>query len=182
MRMNFAITAILLTLSITACKNEKKQQQVEMNSPAEVKKEEKKTADIADQDFIDGMTGKVWHNYLQTRMALTKDDAEGAATAAANMAEGFGEEKPGLRELAESIAKAEDINKQRELFSELTKETGDLFSEALSGGTIYKQYCPMAFNNTGAYWYSDVPEIRNPYFGSKMLKCGEVKDTIRPKK
>ena len=53
-----------------------------------------------------------------------------------------------------------------------------MFEEALSGGTIYKKFCPMAFNNDGAYWYADVEEIKNPYFGDKMLKCGSVKKTI----
>jgi Cu(I)/Ag(I) efflux system membrane fusion protein len=40
---------------------------------------------------------------------------------------------------------------------------------------IYVQFCPMAFNNKGVYWLSDKKEIRNPYFGDKMLKCGEIK-------
>lgn len=47
----------------------------------------------------------------------------------------------------------------------------------------YYQYCPMAFDNQGAYWVSNNEEIRNPYFGNKMLNCGEVKETLdyRPK-
>jgi len=48
-----------------------------------------------------------------------------------------------------------------------------------SGNTPrYYQYCPMAFDNKGAYWISNETEIRNPYFGEKMLKCGENKDTL----
>ena len=42
----------------------------------------------------------------------------------------------------------------------------------------YYQYCPMAFDNKGAYWISNETEIRNPYFGEKMLKCGETRDTL----
>lgn len=47
----------------------------------------------------------------------------------------------------------------------------------------YYQYCPMAFDNQGAYWLSNKDSIRNPYFGNKMLTCGEVKETLdyRPK-
>lgn len=41
--------------------------------------------------------------------------------------------------------------------------------------TLYYQYCPMAFDDKGAYWLSDEKQIRNPYFGDVMLKCGEVK-------
>ena len=44
---------------------------------------------------------------------------------------------------------------------------------------VYRQYCPMAFNDKGAYWLSDETEIRNPYFGKKMLECGEVTDSLK---
>ncbi len=43
---------------------------------------------------------------------------------------------------------------------------------------LYVDYCPMAANNRGAYWLSNFEEIRNPYFGSAMLSCGEVTDVI----
>jgi Cu(I)/Ag(I) efflux system membrane fusion protein len=39
---------------------------------------------------------------------------------------------------------------------------------------VYVQHCPMADNNKGADWLSLEKEIRNPYFGSSMLTCGEV--------
>lgn len=41
-------------------------------------------------------------------------------------------------------------------------------------GTVYIQHCPMADDNRGADWLSLEKEIRNPYFGSMMLTCGEV--------
>jgi len=43
---------------------------------------------------------------------------------------------------------------------------------------IYIQHCPMAKNNEGADWLSLSEEIRNPYFGGKMLKCGSVTERI----
>ena len=43
---------------------------------------------------------------------------------------------------------------------------------------VYRDFCPMAFNDKGAYWLSDSAEIRNPYFGHKMLECGEVRDSL----
>ena len=43
---------------------------------------------------------------------------------------------------------------------------------------VYHQYCPMAFDNTGAYWLSNEEQIKNPYFGSKMLSCGETRDSL----
>ncbi len=45
--------------------------------------------------------------------------------------------------------------------------------------TIYVQHCPMADNDKGADWLSKEKEIRNPYFGSSMLTCGEVTKEIK---
>jgi Cu(I)/Ag(I) efflux system membrane fusion protein len=44
---------------------------------------------------------------------------------------------------------------------------------------VYYTYCPMAMNETGAYWLSPVPKINNPYFGKKMLTCGVIVDTLK---
>ncbi|GGH69764.1 efflux RND transporter periplasmic adaptor subunit [Phaeocystidibacter marisrubri] len=41
-------------------------------------------------------------------------------------------------------------------------------------GSLYKLHCPMAHSDNGADWMSADPEVLNPYFGSSMLKCGEV--------
>jgi hypothetical protein len=43
---------------------------------------------------------------------------------------------------------------------------------------VYHEFCPMAFNDAGAYWLSSTSDIKNPYFGKKMLSCGEVKDSL----
>lgn len=45
-------------------------------------------------------------------------------------------------------------------------------------GAMYVQYCPMADSDRGADWLSREKEIRNPYFGASMLKCGEVTKMI----
>jgi hypothetical protein len=47
-----------------------------------------------------------------------------------------------------------------------------------SSQKLYWQYCPMAFNNRGANWVSTEAEIRNPYFGSEMLECGSIQDSL----
>lgn len=47
--------------------------------------------------------------------------------------------------------------------------------------TFYESYCPMAFNNKGAYWLAKDKQINNPFFGAKMLSCGEVKGTFPSK-
>jgi Cu(I)/Ag(I) efflux system membrane fusion protein len=47
-----------------------------------------------------------------------------------------------------------------------------------SGEKVYWQYCPMAFDDKGAYWMSNESGIRNPYFGDEMLNCGEIRDSL----
>ena len=44
----------------------------------------------------------------------------------------------------------------------------------------YELFCPMAFDNTGAYWLQTAKKVNNPYFGAKMLRCGEVKSELKP--
>lgn len=179
MKTKFYIIIVAMALIVTAsCKENKNRQDAKMETPEEVEQQKEKTPDIADASFVDGMTGKAWHNYLQVRSALVNSEARGVQIAAGNLAESFGEERTQLKSLAMQMVKAGDIEMQRKLFSDFGKEIEPLFKEGLVGGTIYKQFCPMAFNNSGGYWFSDVDEIRNPYFGDKMLKCGKVTETI----
>lgn len=42
---------------------------------------------------------------------------------------------------------------------------------------IFKAYCPM-YGAHGAYWFTDVDSIRNPYMGQAMPGCGEIQDTL----
>jgi Cu(I)/Ag(I) efflux system membrane fusion protein len=50
---------------------------------------------------------------------------------------------------------------------------------SVQGMNVYYQFCPMAFDNKGAYWISKTEDVRNPYFGSKMLSCGEIVQEIK---
>lgn len=45
-------------------------------------------------------------------------------------------------------------------------------------GELYVQHCPMAFNKAGADWLSATKAIENPYYGKKMLNCGNTKEAI----
>ena len=53
--------------------------------------------------------------------------------------------------------------------------------ELRNKNTLYVQFCPMAFDNKGAFWLSADEEISNPYFGDMMLRCGETKEIINSK-
>lgn len=48
----------------------------------------------------------------------------------------------------------------------------------LKNVVVYHSLCPMALNEEGARWLSQYHEIKNPYFGQKMLTCGVVTDTL----
>ena len=48
----------------------------------------------------------------------------------------------------------------------------------LNSSKLYVLHCPMANKNKGANWLSASSEVKNPYYGSAMLSCGEVKATI----
>ena len=73
-----------------------------------------------------------------------------------------------------------DIEKKRESFEMISNAFYDMFRVIKPAGvTIYYQYCPRAFENKGAYWLSNADSIRNPYFGKKMLTCGETKETLK---
>jgi len=81
------------------------------------------------------------------------------------------------KEHAEHIVKS-DIDHQREHFEGLSTDITDLVALLGTDKVIYQDFCPMANNNKGALWLSEVKEIKNPYFGSKMLTCGSIKKQI----
>jgi len=84
-----------------------------------------------------------------------------------------------LRKSIEAISKAKDIEEQRKHFETLSDaliESAELFG--LTIDLVYVQFCPMAFDDKGAFWLSEAEEIRNPYFGDMMLTCGEVTKRI----
>jgi hypothetical protein len=76
---------------------------------------------------------------------------------------------------ATPISETKDIKKQREHFANLSNNMATL-AKSVKLGTqpIYQAYCPMKKAN----WLSSEKEIKNPYYGSTMLTCGSVVDTI----
>ncbi len=78
------------------------------------------------------------------------------------------------------ILKSNEIEPQRKSFADVSHGMYEAVKAfGLNNEKAYYQYCPMAFNEEGAYWLSGSSEIRNPYFGEDMLSCGETKDTLR---
>lgn len=77
---------------------------------------------------------------------------------------------------AGGIADAKTIERQRSLFVNLS---ANMIATAktlkLAAPPVYIQYCPMK----KASWLSNEKDIRNPYYGSNMLTCGELTETIQ---
>jgi hypothetical protein len=78
-------------------------------------------------------------------------------------------------EHAEHIAKSE-MSHQREHFKTLSKDILDMVVITGTKSTLYEQFCPMY--EKGSTWLSTSNEVKNPYYGSRMLKCGKVQKTI----
>jgi len=77
------------------------------------------------------------------------------------------------KEQAEHIVKS-PIDHQREHFETLSTDINDMVTLLGTEKTLYQDYCPMA----KASWLSEVKDIKNPYYGAKMMTCGSVKKQI----
>lgn len=85
-----------------------------------------------------------------------------------------------IRELSKTISTAGTIDNQRKAFVDLSLEMVRTNMAYATADNLYIVYCPMANNDEGAYWLSEVEEVLNPYYGDMMLRCGEIKDQINP--
>jgi hypothetical protein len=128
-------------------------------------------------EFKDENTAETYKLYVAIKDALVNTDAETTQGKAEELVEAETSEE--INAAAAKIAETKDVNTQREAFSELTKAMENQLEGALASGEIYKQYCPMAFEGKGDYWFSNSKDIFNPYYGDKMLKCGRVDATIK---
>ena len=83
---------------------------------------------------------------------------------------------------AKSITQAKTLADQRKAFDPLSKTIYDVVTEiGVDSMVVYKQYCPMAFDNVGAAWLSREAEVLNPYFGDVMLRCGVIEEVVTVK-
>ena len=135
-------------------------------------------------------------HYLHIKNALANDKGSEAAKGGKGMEEAISkldkslltaEQKAAydindeeLKEHAEHIGKNGDkISHQRSHFVMLSEVMYDLVKNFGAGRPLYHDHCPMARDNMGAMWISEMKEIKNPYFGAEMLKCGSVEEIIK---
>ncbi len=81
-----------------------------------------------------------------------------------------------IRTDASHIAKNKDLEHQREHFMKLSNNMYALVSGFKANeAEAYLHYCPMK----KASWLSTSKDVKNPYYGSKMLTCGSIKATLK---
>ena len=132
--------------------------------------------------FKDKALGSSYTHYIHLKNALVASDFQKAKSASEALVKAIHNVKGSDKVHAEAakVAQAGSLENQRKAFTALSNEVATLVKGAdISMGELYLEYCPMANGNTGGYWLSNEKDIRNPYFGDKMLKCGSVKEIIK---
>lgn len=142
------------------------------------------------QSFAQDTTNQAQLSQLLTSYYQVKDALiEGNSTTASLKAEAFLKAANGVsnRTISEGsrdalvkdagiISDSKDLKKQREVFANFTTNMYALAkSLKLTSEPIYYNYCPMK----KAYWLSSDKVIKNPYYGSAMLTCGKITETIQ---
>ncbi len=154
--------------------------------------ETEKAAKAADLGLMNLQLSPAYVAYLDTSDALAKDDIEAAREGFKRLLEALDQvdasvldETGRARWTATSdailgAARRSLDSGDRAGFSVHFGDVSDgmlslveAFGHALET-PLYGAFCPMAFNNKGARWLQAGPEIANPYFGSKMLRCGSI--------
>lgn len=146
-------------------------------------------------DMLDAKLNGVFENYFLLKDELVKTDGVTAAAKAKLLVTSLSEVKMGelskdvhkvwmkvmknVMADAKGIAATQDVKAQRVLFVSLSKKMYDLVKVAKFQTPVYYQFCPMANEGKGANWLSKENAVKNPYYGTKMLKCGEVVETIK---
>ena len=137
----------------------------------------------------------VFDNYFAVKDALVKTDGNTASTKATALLSAINAVKmetlkadehtvwmkvlKNIKEDAEHIADTKDAKHQRDHFDTLSKNIYDLIKVSKQETPTYYQFCPMANNGKGANWLSKENVVKNPYYGSMMLSCGKVTETIK---
>ena len=181
MKIKNLFLVLLISTFTISCKNDKKQSEPEIVTVQTTKQKKEYTSAKMEAEFNDPKVAVIFEEYIQLKTALVNTNSENTAAVAKSLQAKLvaidAEEE--LTKTVQSIAESTDVEIQREAFVDVTAAVEKMLEGKLKSGTIYKQFCPMAFGNTGAHWLSNTKEIQNPYFGDKMLKCGRIAEEIK---
>lgn len=196
LRTTTILAIALLSLTMMSCKDGNKVQKSE-ESHTEMKHDnsdghhdnEKKEATMSSNQDIN--TEIILKDYFNLKDVLVNDDEAKAKELGATLAKSLVNldfslytetQKIELKDIikdalehAEHIAKS-PIDHQREHFKVLSKDVIDMVAITGTKNTLYQQFCPMY--DGGSAWLSMSKDVKNPYYGSKMLTCGKVQKEI----
>lgn len=144
-------------------------------------------------DGIDELT-PLYNSYFDVQMALAADDLPKAIaayrklvdiTSNIDMSLFKGESHTQWMDYSKDIvaygnkgAKAADLTASRDVFYYLSKVMIKM-QQTLGHGDArdyYLTFCPMARDNSGAFWLQTVDTVYNSFYGASMLRCGEIRD------
>ncbi|RBL91095.1 DUF3347 domain-containing protein [Chitinophaga flava] len=174
--------SVMAAALLAACGNSKTAAPDKPDSSGQQSAPVTQAAKPAGLQLKDDQLNAVYLQYQQLSAALINGD-EAAARIAANAIEAGAKGISGAEKLvstAAGIMAAPHLDAQRTAYATLSNDLITLVKKSgISSGSLYIDYCPMALNDKGGYWLSNDSGIKNPYFGDKMLTCGEVKETIQ---
>lgn len=120
--------------------------------------------------------------YYEVKNALVNSQTQLASEAIINLQNEINtavdsKQKADLNNAVDKLAKAKGLEKQRTVFNEVSTTLWQIVkSTDKVNALVYYQYCPMK----KAYWLSNEKEIKNPYYGTAMLNCGNVSEINNP--
>jgi len=114
--------------------------------------------------------------YLRVQTALAADKIDGVKADAGQIVRAagtLGEKAKPIADAARQLEGAADVAKARDAFGNLSDAIVAYLqaSGSTTGTDVKVAFCPMA----GKPWLQKGTAIKNPYFGSRMLECGEIK-------
>jgi len=201
LKLSLSVFALMLfSFSTVSCEEKKKSENI--NHETEMKNNEThdhEQMDISSMDHSKMNMQKsekmklIITSYLQLKNALVADDSKEAAIASKVLygtlkdfdISGYSrEDQKELTDIIEDAAEHAEhisdnpIDHQREHLLKLSEDMVDMIAIVGSDRTLYQTNCGMYNDGQGAIWLSETKEIRNPFYGSKMLACGVVQKEI----
>ncbi len=155
----------------------------------------KDTHEMLPHDF-EGQLTEVLKAYFETVDALAADDFPAATTKMELMQTRLKQADPKLLEeikreqwrqtneaISNAVQRAIDapvLEAARTAFESISAQIEKTVRAFGSGNLapVYVLHCPMAFGNRGSQWLQTYEQVNNPYYGTRMLRCGSVRDTL----
>lgn len=191
-KRSIGTVALVATMILTvSCKDANKSEAPSSASSEVMPEQMDSSKDMAMNNSQDAMAEAILKDYFNLKDALVGDDNDKSKMLGNTLAKSLGNldkskySESQQKELTDIIEDAtehaehiseSDIKHQREHFKILSKDITDMVAITGTATKLYEQFCPMY--DGGTAWLSTKEEVRNPYYGSQMLKCGKVQREI----